>query len=751
MKCLRPICICLCCIALLLIGLVSFAQSISRPKIGLTLSGGGAKGLAHIGILKAIDSAGLKIDYVTGTSMGSIIGSLYAIGNSGNQIEKIARKTNWNLLLSNQVPLRSFSLEEKNEYGKYALELPFVQRKFTLPSGALESEELWIKLSELYFNVSAIKKFNQFQIPFACIATDITNAEAVLQDSGEIVTAVRASMAIPGLFTTVENNGLRLVDGGVIRNFPVSDAIAMGANYTIGSNVTQGLLPKEKLSNPIQILMQIAFLKEDQDNRKQIGVTDLYIHHNLNKYSIAGFDKANEIVDSGISKGKLLYPKFKKIADSLNQLYGPIQQVINKSKPIDSVYIKGHAVRGLKTISEASFLHSANYKENTKYSITDLSEMVRRAYATREYQFIHYSLEPLQEGDFGIIFDVEESASTVAKLGVHYNTFTGIGLITNLITRNLLTPTSKSLITLNIGDDFRAKVEHYQFFGREKNIVVIPTLQYESFKINSYTNFKQDGLFGINYFLGDLKFQLANQRVFNSGLGIKYESEAYEPELQSALELKGTDHYLTSYAFFNINTLDKSVYPKNGLRMYGEFGYVFNQDPNLTYSSYGRSITSPDTISINSANYSRIVFDMEHYLTFNDHFTILSQVQAGINFSTGENEFNSFNIGGLNKMYRNQIVFAGLQDATMHIQNVIAAMVGVRSKIWNSVYLIAKSNILLNDFMLNRSISPNPKWVTGSSLTMGYHSIIGPIEFSVMYSKQSNSLQTYVNIGIPFY
>ena len=396
---------------------ISFAQQKERPKIGLTLSGGGAKGLAHIGILKALDSAGLKIDYVTGTSMGSIIGSLYAIGNTGNKIEEIARATDWNLMFSNLVPLRSFSLEEKGEYGKYALELPFSQGKFTLPSGAIESEELWIKLSELYFNVSDIKKFNRFKIPFVCIATDITNAEAVVQDSGEIVTAVRASMAIPGVFTTVEYKGLRLVDGGVIRNFPVSDAIAMGANYTIGSNVTQGLLKKEKLSNPIQILLQIAFLKEDQDNRKQIEMTDLYIHHDLSKFSIAGFEKANEIIDTGIKKGIQLYPRFKKLADSLNQIYGQQKELNLNKKSIDSVFISGHEVRGLTTISEESFLHSANYKENTKYSKKELSEMVRRAYATREYQFIHYSLEPLQEGNFGIIFDVDE-AEAIEKHGL---------------------------------------------------------------------------------------------------------------------------------------------------------------------------------------------------------------------------------------------------------------------------------------------------------------------------------------------
>jgi NTE family protein len=254
----------------------------------------------------------------------------------------------------------------------------------------------------------------------------------------------------------------------------------------------------------------------------------------------------------------------------------------------------------------------------------------------------------------------------------------------------------------------------------------------------------------MNYFLGDIKFQLANQRVINSGLGFKYESEGYDPELQSALELKGTNNYSTPYVYLNINTLDRAVYPKKGIRLYGEIGYVFGQDPHLSYSSYGRTITSPDTTSINASDYSRVVFNLETYHSLNDRFTVLSQLQAGINFNTGKNEFNGFYIGGLNKMYRNQILFSGLQDGTLSAQNVAAAMVGVRARIWNGVYLIAKANVLVNDFMKNRSISANPRWVTGSSITLAYNSIIGPIEFSTMYSKQSNNLQTYVNIGIPF-
>src|SRR5690242_19498455 len=128
---------------------ISAQQTELRPKIGLTLSGGGAKGLAHIGILKAIDSAGLKIDYITGTSMGSILGSLYAIGYSADSIEKITRRIDWDLLLSNQSTMRCMIMEEKEEYGKYIVELPWVNHWFRIATGVIEGQELWLKFAEL--------------------------------------------------------------------------------------------------------------------------------------------------------------------------------------------------------------------------------------------------------------------------------------------------------------------------------------------------------------------------------------------------------------------------------------------------------------------------------------------------------------------------------------------------------------------------------------------------------------------------
>src|SRR3984957_19211279 len=184
----------------------------ARPKIGLVLSGGGAKGLSHIGILKAIDSAGLKVDYITGTSMGSILGALYAVGYSADSIEKIARNIDWDLLLSNQSSMRSVIMDEKDEYGRYDIELPWVNHWFRFSTGVIEGQELWLKFSELFRPVYNIKDFSKFSIPFKCVATDVSTGDAVVMDSGEIVSALRASMAIPTIFTAVEYDGRKLVD-----------------------------------------------------------------------------------------------------------------------------------------------------------------------------------------------------------------------------------------------------------------------------------------------------------------------------------------------------------------------------------------------------------------------------------------------------------------------------------------------------------------------------------------------------------
>ena len=276
-------------IVLFSVCLADAQQKSGRPKIGLTLSGGGAKGLAHIGILQAIDSAGLKIDYLTGTSMGSIIGAMYAAGYSGDSIEQLARGLDWDLLFSTSPQLNAISIEEKSEYQNYAIEIPFEKGKFKIGKGIIEGQELWLKMSDMFEPVYNITDFSKLSIPFKCIATDLATGDAIQMDHGNIVTAIRASMAIPLVFTPVKYENKLLVDGGVVNNFPVLDVKQMGADYVIGVNLSTGLDRAEDLESALDILLQIGFFKDAENFEKHKSACDLYIFPDLKGYSTGDF------------------------------------------------------------------------------------------------------------------------------------------------------------------------------------------------------------------------------------------------------------------------------------------------------------------------------------------------------------------------------------------------------------------------------------------------------------------------------
>ncbi len=726
------------------------ARTQTRPKIGLVLSGGGAKGLAHIGILKAIDSAGLQVNYITGTSMGSIIGALYACGYSADSIEKIVSTTDWDLLFTNSASLRSLILEEKDEYDKYAIELPWLNRRFLLPGGVLESEELWLKFSEFFFPVHNIKNFSKLPRPFNCIATDVATGEAVVLDSGEIVSAVRASMAIPSVFTPVDYNGRKFIDGGVVRNFPVSDVKAMGANFIIGSNVAGGLLAKEKINNVFQVLMQVAFFRNDADFQAQKKLCNIYIHHDLADYNMASFSSSDEIINEGIKKGDSVYATLKHLNDSLNAIYGTSAIKKNLLPNIDSVKITAYAIKGLVRTSEQFFLNRILFQNNQWYTASSLSADIRRAFGTRYYQKIVYSLETLPDGTCKIIFDVEENPLTFAKLGINYNSFMGISLVGNLTARNFFTPYSRSMVTINVGENMRIKAEHLQFIGKYKTVSVAASTQAEYINFNSYNNFVKDGLYQQGYFLGDLHAQWALKSKYSMGIGTRFEAFYYKPEITSKFELRGSNSLVNSYVFIKLNTLSNNIYPKNGTKVDLEAGYVYDQDPKLKYLQDGQPITNLDSLGFNFSNFIRTRLNIERYVSLTKKYTLFTQEQAGINFNQRVNILNDYFIGGLNYTFLNQITFAGLNEATEHSSSVATFALGLRYEMYSNLFLIGRVNALYYNFIGSDNSPGNPYFLSGASITLGYKFILGPLEISAMYCNQAKQVIPYINLGIPF-
>jgi NTE family protein len=721
-----------------------------RPAIGVTLSGGGAKGLAHIGILKAIDSAGIKVDYITGTSMGSIIGGLYAAGYSADQLEKIARKADWSEVLSNQSSLRLIVMEEKEEYSKYAVELPWVNNGFRLPSGVVEGEELWLKFSELFFPVYNIKDFSKLSIPFKCISADIETGEAVVSDSGEIVTAVRSSMAIPSLFTAIENNGKRLVDGGVVRNFPVRDVKEMGADFVIGSRVSTGLLPKDKVNNALQIIMQIVFFKEAATSAEDIKLCNIYIHMPLLDYTAASFGKSHELLEYGIQEGRKLYPQFKALADSLNKKYGKQDVPKDRLPKVDSINISQIQINGLKETTKDFFEHMMGFEAGKYYTSVKLGRMVRRVFGTRYYNRIVYALQPLPDSTVKIVFDVVENPATFAKLGLHYNNFTGISVIGNLTSRNFFLPHSRSMISVNVGENLRARAEHLQYLGRGKKIALTVGLQYDKIDFDTYNSFRRDGVYATQFFKSDGKFQYSANRKFTVGVGTRYEWVNYKPDIRSAFEIQGKNEYVTTYGFFAVNTLNKTVYPDRGVKIDGEMGRVINQSPKVLFFNDGVPVLSPDSTEISDNNYNRAVLNAEVYTPLTTKLNFNIMFQGGINFRYDRSILNEFIVGGLTKTIRNQVLFAGLEENSVNSSGVAALQLGLRYELFNNVFVMGKANGLVNDFIDFNNMLKKPTFFSGYSVGFAYNFALGPLEISGMYCDQTKRVRSYINLGIPF-
>ena len=226
----------------------------NRPKIGLILSGGGAKGFAHIGVLKVLEQAGVKIDYIGGTSMGAVVGGLYASGYNATQIDSIFKNTNFDELLQDYIPRSSKSFFEKRNDEMYALALPVNKFKVGIPIALSKGMYNYNLLAKLTHKVRHIRDFNQLPIPFLCIATDIEKGEPVILDKGYLAQAMMASSAFPSLFSPVVIDGKLLIDGGVVNNYPVDEVRKMGADIIIGVDVQDDLKDRKGLTDATRIL-----------------------------------------------------------------------------------------------------------------------------------------------------------------------------------------------------------------------------------------------------------------------------------------------------------------------------------------------------------------------------------------------------------------------------------------------------------------------------------------------------------------
>jgi len=282
-----------------------------RPRVGLAFSGGGAKGFAHIGVLKVLEELGLPIDCITGTSMGSVIGGLYAIGYTTDSLTALARRKDWPQFFNDAATRRDLPMEEKLWDGRYFATFPIRKGNVQLPGGLVAGQKISALLSRLTWSVHHLTDFRELPIPFACVATDLETGEAVTLDHGFLPEAIRASIAIPTVFTPVKLNNRLLVDGGLTRNLPAVDVRQLGADIVIGVDVGAPLSSEEKLNSFFSIIDQISSFRAAEINTVQRQSCDILITPELTGLTAGSFDRADTLIKRGEMAARRLLPRLR--------------------------------------------------------------------------------------------------------------------------------------------------------------------------------------------------------------------------------------------------------------------------------------------------------------------------------------------------------------------------------------------------------------------------------------------------------
>jgi len=458
-----------------LIGVSMTAQNTNGKdlKIGLVLSGGGAKGMAHIGALKVIEEAGIEIDYIGGTSMGAIVGSLYAAGYSAIELDSIFRTTNFTNLIEDNLPRNAKTFYEKEDSERYAITLPFNKFKVSVPSAYSGGQNVYNELVRLLYPVKDIIQFDRLPIPFLCIATNVETGEEVLLDNGYLPEAVMASGALPSLFAPANIDGKVLIDGGVVNNYPIEEVKKMGADIIIGVDVQHGLRDREGLSSATEILLQINNYRTALDMQQKSKLTDVYIRPDMTGFSVIDFNLFNTIINEGEDAAR------KKIADlqEISQRQDQSKIEIEKVKPQDTLTINNLIITGSENYSRGYVKGKLRFDLDETTTFGKLRQGISNLSATGNFQTIRYKLRNAAAGQ-ELILNLEENRNkTFLRLGAHYdNLYQTAGLL-NLTQKNLITRDDVASFDFIIGDNIRYNLQYYVDKG-----------SYWSFGINSRFN-----------------------------------------------------------------------------------------------------------------------------------------------------------------------------------------------------------------------------------------------------------------------
>ena len=422
-----------------------------KPKIGLSLAGGGAKGFAHVGVLKVLDSLGIKVDYIAGTSMGAIVGSLYASGYTANDIEKVILDTDFYGLIANEKKREETSLFNKNN-DKYLLNIPIVNGKINvLPKAISTGQKNIYMLKELLNNVSDVTDFSKLPIPFMCIGTNLETGKMEIFEKGDLIKSIMASSAYPGLLDPVKIGDSLYIDGAMTVNYPSKPLKDKGIDFVIGVDLSQPLATREELNSAVAILNQVIDYANVKETENQYKYTDINIKPDLKGFSATSYGDKVTILNRGLDEAEKYIGELNKLPKRDNEfIRAPLNPIYANVYKIDSLALDNNQIYNRSYVQGKMGL-----KIPSLQTYSNINTMIDKLYATNNYKLINYDL--IQQEDHNILkLNVtEDNAKLFLKFGLHYDEIFKTGLLINATVKRLFFRNSTLSFDGVVGDSPR--------------------------------------------------------------------------------------------------------------------------------------------------------------------------------------------------------------------------------------------------------------------------------------------------------
>lgn len=705
-------------------------QDSCNKKIGLVISGGGAKCLAAIGALRVIEESGVKIDYISGTSMGAIIASMYALGYTVDEIETYMRKVDWDALLTNEIPRRRLSYFDRKTESRYLLTFPFEDGQIKMPGGLNYAQYILKQLSYLTQRSYQYDSFKDFPIPFLCVATNLENGEMKVFEDGLLSDALRASSAFPSLFTPYEIDGSLYVDGGIVNNYPVQPLKERGMDYIIGIDVQDFLYKKKDLNSVVRILEQSGSFVNANEYLEQLEYTDLLIKPEIPEAGLTTFDLFDLLVSRGEEAARLKLTELIKVATDDKST--PLDQSKYDATPLEEFYLKDIKYNGLSLYSKPYVYGKLGVDTTAICSVADLERGLDHLYGSKYFTSLKYHITPADTGYTLHLAIIEDQKLAEFRIGLHYDSDYKTALLVNFTKRNMLFRNSRFSAEIALGDNPRANASYFIDRG------VIPSLGLK-FRANRFsTRIYQDRepISAINYtdFSFDLFVQSTIKDMLAIGGGIQLEGVDISKDIALTTGSEKFGSYINYYGFLDFDAFDNVNYPTKGTKSRLTARMISEHEA-------FESFYEPSTV---------IDFSVAQALSFTSKISLTTSAK-GI-FTLGPDLNYPYNIflGSMGKNYVNYITpFIGYRFMELPGRNTIIFRADAYFELWKNHYILAKANWGKLENSFQQAINSDVI-LDGYSLGYSFNSPIGPLELSVTGSTNHSDIYLYLSMGFWF-